>query len=716
MKNKDLTLITGNFNRLLLLLRQMKKLLILQTFVLFAFVCEATSHTNVCIVDHPSTATTNAYYVSNRAPLIPSMYIKLPIGDINPKGWVKTCLIRQQNGLNGNLEQISAWLQKKGNAWLSKNGKGAWGWEEVPYWLKGYGDLAYILRDPKMIAETKVWINGVLDSQRPNGDFGPLHFENGYRNFWGNMIMLYCLQSYYDFSHDHRVIDLMTRFFQYQNTIPDKDFLKGYWEGLRAGDNLYSVFWLYNRTGAPFLLDLAKKIHLCMTNWESRDTPHANSANDPSWYRLLPDWHNVNVAQGFREPAEYYELSKDSSDLRASYDVFRIIRKYFGQVPGGMFGADEVARPGYSDPHQCIETCGIVEQMNSDENMLRITGDPFWADHAENIAFNTFPAALTPDFKALRYLTAPNMVVSDDKNHSPGVMDAGPFFMMNPFSSRCCQHNHGQGWPYYAENLWMATPDNGAFIALYAASEAKIKVGDGTEVTFNEQTHYPFDDQVRIDLSMKKEVTFPLYLRIPEWCNHTIIQLNGKSLLTDPPAGKIVVLTREWKRGDYVVLTMPMKIKTQQWINNHNSVSINYGPLTFSLKIKEDYVKEASDATAISDSKWQQGVDKAKWPSWTILPRSPWNYGLVLVPNDPVKSFKIEKRAWPKDNFPFTPSSAPIVIKAKAKQIPSWKLDQNGLCGALMNSPVSSREPEVEVELIPMGAARLRISDFPVVK
>ena len=86
-----------------------------------------------------------------------------------------------------------------------------------------------------------------------------------------------------------------------------------------------------------------------------------------------------------------------------------------------MFGGDENCRPGYDDPRQALETCGFVEQMLSDEMLMRITGDPFWADHCEDVAFNSYPAAVMPDFNSLRYLTAPNMVVSDQKNHSPGI-------------------------------------------------------------------------------------------------------------------------------------------------------------------------------------------------------------------------------------------------------------------------------------------------------
>ncbi|HEY6082890.1 MAG TPA: beta-L-arabinofuranosidase domain-containing protein, partial [Chitinophagaceae bacterium] len=186
--------------------------------------------TEVVCVDRPVTKTTSSFYVENRAPLQPSNFIKLPIGSIQPRGWVLKFLELQRDGLTGHLGEISAWLEKKGNAWLSKDGKGDHGWEEVPYWLKGYGDMAYILKDPKMIAETETWINAVLKSQRPNGYFGPLTLKNGKPDVWPNMIMLWCLQSYYDYSKDKRVIPFMTKYFQWENNLPDSMFLKDYWE------------------------------------------------------------------------------------------------------------------------------------------------------------------------------------------------------------------------------------------------------------------------------------------------------------------------------------------------------------------------------------------------------------------------------------------------------------------------------------------------------
>jgi hypothetical protein len=676
--------------------------IILASWAVVVAMFAATSYAGVEVVVSPETSRTNGFYVSNKTPLEPSRFIPLPVGAVQPRGWLLTVLERQRDGLSGHLGEISAWLEKDGNAWLSKDGKGKYGWEEVPYWLRGYIQLAYLFNNPAMIAESQVWIDGALNSQRPDGDFGPdQKFEDGTRDFWANMLMLYCLETYYEHSHDGRVIDLMARYFKYQFTIPDNRLLTHYWQRMRGGDELYSIYWLYNRTGDPGLLKLAGKIHRCTADWEK----HGD----------LPDWHNVNNAEAFREPATFYLQTHNQSDLQASYADFRELRKRYGQVPGGMFGGDEVCRPGYSDPRQAVETCGMVEQMLSDEFLLQISGDSFWADHCENVAFNTYPAALTPDFRALRYLTAPNMVVSDSKNHAPGINNGGPFLLMNPFSSRCCQHNHSMGWPYFAKHLWLATPDDGLCAAVFSASEVSAQVGDGATVRIEEKTHYPFEEKIQFELHINQSVTFPLYLRIPGWCKSPGISVNGGKLSIPPETGKYVRIERKWENNDVVTLDVPMEISVRRWTANHDSVSVNYGPLTFSLKIGERTKRVDSSKTAIGDSNWQKSADPAVWPSFAYYPTTSWNYGLVLDDAHPEKSFTIKKLAWPADDFPFTPERAPIEMIVEARQIPQWTLDRYELCSVLQQSPARSEQPVEEVTLIPMGAARLRISAFPTI-
>ncbi|OOQ57330.1 beta-L-arabinofuranosidase domain-containing protein [Mucilaginibacter pedocola] len=644
----------------------------------------------------------NANYVGNRAPLQNAYLVKLPTGSIQAGGWLKKALELQRAGLTGNLGEISIWLSKTNNAWLNKEGKGEYGWEELPYWLKGYANIGYMLGDKKMIAEAKFWIDAVLNNQRDNGDFGPAVEHNGNRDLWTNMPMLWCLQSYYEYSKDARVLPFMTKYFKYQLALPDSKLLEDYWENSRGGDNISSVYWLYNRTGDKFLLELAEKLDKNTANWRQATN--------------LPNWHNVNVAQCFREPAQFFLQSKNPQDLAATYNDFKLIRTIYGQVPGGMFGADENARKGYDDPRQAVETCGMVEQMTSDQMLLGITGDNFWAENCEDVAFNDFSAAFMPDYRSLRYLTAPNMVLSDGKNHNPGIDNSGPFLMMNPFSSRCCQHNHAAGWVYYAENSWMATPDNGLAATLYTEGKVNAKVGNGTAVTLTETTKYPFEGQISFTVNTAKAVAFPLYLRVPAWSKGASVKVNGVVVKVADAAGDYVKLAKTWKNGDVVTLQLPMEIKVREWAKNKNSVSVNYGPLTYSLKIDEKYVKEDSKKTAIGDSRWQAGADPEKWPSFEIHPASAWNYGLLLDEQRPEKSFKVVRRAWPKDNNPFTNTGAPIELVATGKQIPDWTIDQTGLCAVLPQSPVATDKAATKLTLVPMGGARLRISAFPVVK
>jgi hypothetical protein len=112
----------------------------------------------IAVLDHPPTDKRNSHYVSNRAPLLPSPFAKLPIGAIKPGGWLKKQLELQAAGFSSHLTEISAFCQKEGNAWLSKDHRGHGAWEEVPYWLKGFGDLGYVLEDRRILAETQEWI------------------------------------------------------------------------------------------------------------------------------------------------------------------------------------------------------------------------------------------------------------------------------------------------------------------------------------------------------------------------------------------------------------------------------------------------------------------------------------------------------------------------------------------------------------------------------
>jgi hypothetical protein len=644
----------------------------------------------IVVVKCPDTSQSNDLYAGNRPPLLPSPLIKLPVGAIKPGGWLRKQLELEADGFSGHLGELSRFLRKEDNAWLSPTAEGHSPWEELPYWLKGFGDCGYLLGDQRIINEARLWIDAAIASQQEDGWFGPRANRGGSRrekgkpDVWPNMIMLNALQSYYEYSGDERVPELMAKYFRWELEVPDEDFLPPFWQQQRASDNLLSVYWLYNRTGEKWLLELAAKIHRNMAPWSKE----------------VASWHGVNICQCFRAPGIYYLQSKDPKHLLATESNYATVMGMYGQVPGGMFGADENCRQGYAGPRQAAESCSMVEMMLSHEIMLRVTGDPKWADRCEDVALNSWPAATTPDLKALHYLTAPNMVLCDRHNKSPGVQNGGPMLLYDPRLHRCCQHNVAHGWPYYTEHLWTATPGNGLAAVLYAPCEVTAKVADGTQVRIRETTQYPFAESVELAVSSPKAVRFPLYLRIPAWCDAPTVTISDRGAHAVARKRGYILIDREWSDGDVVTLHLPMEIRLRKWLKNKGSVSVDRGPLTYSLKIGEKYVRVG-------------GTDK--WPAWEIHPTSPWNYGLLLDPAHPASSFEVVRKPWPKDNRLFVADASPIALRAKGRKIPAWQLDELGLVGSLQQSPAKSEEPIEEITLIPMGCARLRISAFPTI-
>jgi hypothetical protein len=624
----------------------------------------------------------NSHYGGNRAPLLPAPLIKLPIGCVRPEGWARQQLELMADGMVGHLPEVSRWAKFKGSAWAGKTGQGAYGWEEMPYWLKGYIDLGYILGDKRIIAESERWVEAILSSQRPDGYFGP-ESNRAAPDLWPNMLALFALRSHYEATGDQRVLRFMERYFRWQASLPLWRFLPNDWQKVRGGDNLDVLYWLYNQTGAKWLLDQAR----------------VNHERTADWTGGVASWHGVNFAQCFREPGQFYQQARDPRYLKATERDYDTMREMYGQVPGGMYGADENARPGFTGPRQGTETCSFVEMMYSDEELLRITGDGKWADRCEDIAFNSLPCAMTPDLKGLHYLTCPNQIQLDRRNKAPMIQNGGDMMSYSPDERyRCCQHNVAFGWPYYAERLWMATPGNGLAAVLYAPCSVTAKVADGTTVKIAETTGYPFDEIVALALTVSKPARFPLTLRIPGWCDHPKLTVNGAAVALPSPARGWIVLEREWKTGDRVALDMPMTIRVQVWERNRNTVSVSRGPLTYSLQIGE---------------RWEQVNPGEKWANYEVYPTTPWNYGLIVDVKNPAASFEVVKKGGEVAPQPFTPDAAPVMLKAKGRRIPEWTQETNGLIGEVQPGPVKSGEPVEEITLIPMGCARLRVSAFP---
>ncbi|HTF09877.1 MAG TPA: RICIN domain-containing protein [Asanoa sp.] len=616
-------------------------------------------------------------YPTNRAPLRPAAFLRLPPGAVRAQGWLATQLSRQVTGLCGQYAATSHFLRFDATGWTNP---ALGGWEEVPYWLRGYVELGYVTGDATVLAQAQRWMDAVLRTQAADGFFGPAALRtslNGHVDLWPHMPMLHALRSHAEYTGDTRATPFLTRFFAYANNQPAAVFRDG-WGTWRWGDTIDVVYWLYNRTGDAFLLDLVRKIH----------------ANSADWRHGLPNMHNVNITQGFREPAQYWVLSGDAADRTATYTLYDQVQRDYGQFPGGGFAGDENIRPGFTDPRQGFETCGIVEYLLSHEILTRITGDPIWADRAEDLAINSLPAALDPSGKAIHYVTSANAVDLDNTAKTLGQFDNG--FAMQSYRAgvdqyRCCPHNYGMGWPGYVTEMWLATGDGGLCAALLGPSTVTARVGAGTTVTITETTSYPFADTVTFRVSTPAPVAFPFLVRIPGWCGAPELRVNG-ALVASGAGPRFATVNRTWSANDTVTLRLPMTANVRSWPRQHNAASVHYGPLAFSLRITENWVRTG-------------GTDQ--FPEYDVRAGSPFHYGLV-----PGAALTVSTAGSVTD--PFTVANAPVRITTNAQRIDAWQADAQRVVTPLQDGPVAASTPVEAVTLIPMGAARLRITSFPV--
>lgn len=83
-------------------------------------------------------------YTPNASPLSPTALLRLPPGAVIASGWLAGQLQLELEGLCGKYQDASHFPAKSTTGWLNPSQAG---WEEVPYWLRGFGDLGYVTGD-----------------------------------------------------------------------------------------------------------------------------------------------------------------------------------------------------------------------------------------------------------------------------------------------------------------------------------------------------------------------------------------------------------------------------------------------------------------------------------------------------------------------------------------------------------------------------------------
>lgn len=645
-------------------------------FALFALLIGVTLTANAQEISVPVTPV-----VTNRQPLLPTAFDALPLGSVRPQGWLlKQCEL-QRDGLTGNAEILYADDLGTNSAWLGGSGEN---WERGPYYFKGLVALAYTLNDGGLKQKAQKWMDWLLTHQRADGYIGPAANDD----WWPRMAATYALKDYYEATGDSRVPDLLSNYFRYMLFAMPKRPLNE-WGKARAGDEMDVALWLYNRSGDTNLLSLVQLLRQQAYDWTDIFSKDRFMLFGTDFHPK----HNVNVEQALKLPSVYYQLSGQPDDDKALALGLNSLMREHGLACGINSGTEFLSG---NASIQGVELCATVEAMLSLETAVRITGDPALADRLETISFNALPAGLANDIKGLQYYTLPNNVVITEGGHGFN-QDYPNGTVPGPYSGYpCCRYNLHMGWPKLAQNSWAATADGGLAAIAYVPVIVNTRIG-GKAVQITEDTGYPFEEQVRLKISVSKPMGFPLMLRVPGWCSNATITVNGHPQRHVTP-GSFHRISRTWKNGDSVIIQLPMPVQLQS--GPSRAVAINRGPIVYSLKIGERWDIRTPDPRKL-------GFDE-----FEVHPTTPWNYALELNQANPASSLTFTKVSVPEN--PFDPSQPSVALLAKARLLPDWTIGWRGTHAFEPPlSPVASASPLENVTLVPFGSQHLRVSWFP---
>ncbi len=207
--------------------------------------------------------------------------------------------------------------------------------------------------------------------------------------------------------------------------------------------------------------------------------------------------------------------------------------------------------------HNHFETpCGSYAQFKITRYLMSITGESRYGDALERMLYNGILAAkpVQPDGTSFYY---------SDYQH-----DAHKNYYGEKWP--CCSGTYPQAIADYLVSAYFHD-DDGVYANLYAPSQVRWN-----DVTLTQETDYPSSDRVKFRIATPQPKKFALRLRIPAWADGASV--DGES--AKPPAGAFFSVARTWRDGDTIVLTLPLRSRTEAIDEQHpDVVALMRGPV-----------------------------------------------------------------------------------------------------------------------------------------
>ena len=465
-----------------------------------------------------------------------------------------------------------------------------WSGEFAGKYLTGAVQVLRLSGDPALKARLQSFVDRLVSLQDADGYLGPFPKDcrltgqapnaGGTWDAWGHYHIMLGLLLWHEDTGDAKALGCATRI---------GDLLCGKFLGTgRAVASMgsvemnhavvHSLCLLYRATRTPRYLDLARQI---VREFESKAPDGSAAAGEYLGNALAgreffqcpkPRWESLHAIMGL---AELAWLTGEADGRKAFERTWWSIAKLDRHNNGGFSSGEQAQGNPYHGG--AIETCCTVAWIALSVEMLRMSGRSVVADEIELATLNSVMGYQSRTGKWCTYSTPMDGV------RKPSTEEIA--FQKRPGSEEvnCCSANGPRGFGMISD--WALMTDGRALVLNgYGPSVMTARVGE-VRVTLKQETAYPRDGRIRLEVVPDRAAALPLRLRIPHWSERTRVAVNG----VDVPgvrAGTYLTLERSWAPGDTVEIDLDMRL--HYWAGERECAgrtSIYRGPLLLAYRL-----------------------------------------------------------------------------------------------------------------------------------
>jgi DUF1680 family protein len=477
---------------------------------------------------------------------------------------------RMRVNLEGRLLHLDETRVLKGFA--QRPGEQDWIGEHAGKFLHAAANTWLYSGDERLKALMDRVVRALLAAQLPDGYLGTYLDEKRWTSWdvWVHKYDLIGLLGYYQatgyqpaLDASRKIGDLLCRTF---GTGPgQRDIIaSGTHVGMAATSVLEPMVNLYRFTGDRKYLDFCEYL---VRSWNQPNGPRIIE----SLLATQSVFHTANakayeMMSNLVGLAELYRATGNSVYLQTAQTAWKDIaahRLYLtGTASSSEHFTDDQVLPG-EESSNVGEGCVTVTWLQLTWQLLRLTGEPQYAEELEHTVYNALLGAQDPRTGDICYFTPLN----GKKSPTPGI--------------NCCVSSEPRGISMIPQLAWGKRGD-GVAVVLYAPGHVSVGTRDGA-VGIDSKTNYPADGGVVLTVHPPRPVRFPLYLRVPAWTARYVATAGERQYQGTP--GQFLAIDREWKDGDEVHIDLDLTARVIAGGPSYPyGVAIQRGPQVLALE------------------------------------------------------------------------------------------------------------------------------------